>query len=72
MELKRRSLVKTITWRVVAVFITMGSVYIYNQDLKESIVVSFMANGIKMFLYYLHERMWTKIKYGIKRPDFEI
>ncbi|MDH5719628.1 MAG: DUF2061 domain-containing protein [Spirochaetia bacterium] len=72
MELKRRTLVKTITWRFIAVFITMGAVYIYNQDVKESVIVSLMANGLKMILYYMHERIWLRIKFGMIRPDYEI
>ena len=72
MELKRRTLLKTVTWRVIAVFITMGSVYLYNQDLRESIVVSLMANGLKMVLYYAHERIWLRVKFGMVRPDYEI
>ena len=72
MESHKRSIVKSLTWRVIAVFVTMVAVYIYNRDVRESVVVSLAANGVKMFLYYLHERIWNHISYGRKRPDYEI
>lgn len=74
MELHKRSVVKTITWRVVALLVTMIAVYLYNRDIKESLVVSLSANAVKMVLYYLHERLWNRIKFGRKpeTPDYQI
>lgn len=72
MDSHKRSIAKTLTWRVIAIFITMVAVYIYNKDVQESIVVSLLANGIKMVLYYMHERAWNNIQFGRQRPDYEI
>ena len=72
METVKRSLIKTLTWRFVAILITMIAVYMYNKNFKESVMVSLMANGVKMVLYYLHERMWNHINFGRLRPDYEI
>lgn len=73
-DLHSRSLVKTITWRVVAVLVTMIAVYLYNKDIRESLIVSLSANTVKMILYYLHERFWNKINFGRKKiaPDYQI
>jgi len=73
-ELKRRSVVKTITWRIIAVLVTMIAVYLYNKDIKESLVVSLSANAVKMVLYYLHERVWNGIHFGRKKiePEYQI
>lgn len=68
MEAHRRSLAKAATWRIIAVFITMIAVYLYSRDIKESIIVSLAANGVKTFLYYLHERAWNKIDFGREKP----
>ena len=68
MEHPKRSLVKAITWRVIALFITILAIYIYSKDIKESLVVGISANAIKIFLYYAHERVWNRIKYGRERP----
>ncbi len=74
MELRKRSVAKTITWRVIAVFVTMIAVYLYNRDIKESLIVSLSANAVKMILYYLHERFWNRINFGRKKitRDYQI
>ena len=74
MESPKRSVVKTITWRVIAFLVTMIAVYLYNKDIKESLVVSLLANAVKMLLYYWHERFWNRIKFGRQQEmiDYQI
>jgi len=73
MEHPKRSLVKSLTWRLIAVFVTIIAVYIYSGNLKGSLVVGLSANLVKMFLYYMHERIWNRIDYGrIKSPEYQI
>ncbi|MFQ5681329.1 MAG: DUF2061 domain-containing protein [Candidatus Omnitrophota bacterium] len=73
METHKRSIAKTVTWRVVAVVVTMIAVYVYSGDVRESVVVSLSANVIKMFLYYLHERVWNRLDFGrAKPPEYQI
>ena len=74
MESPKRSVVKTITWRVIAFLVTMIAVYLYNKDIKESLVVSLLANAVKMLLYYWHERFWNRIKFGRQKEmiDYQI
>jgi len=69
----KRSFIKSITWRVVAVVATVAAVYIYSKDLKEAFVIGIGANAVKFFLYYWHERLWEKVKFGRKkRPEYQI
>jgi uncharacterized membrane protein len=73
MEHPKRSFIKSITWRIVAVLITMAAVYMYSKDLKESLVVGIGANLVKFLLYYWHERLWNNVTFGrIKQPEYEI
>ena len=72
MDSPKRSIIKTITWRFIAFFITMAAVYCYNSNIKESFLVSLVANAVKMILYYMHERVWNNIDFGRTRPDYEI
>lgn len=73
MESHRRSIAKSLTWRLIAFATTIIVVYIYSRDMKESLIVGFFANFIKMFLYYVHERVWLKFNYGkIKKVDYQI
>ena len=67
MDRKRRSLVKSITWRVVAFATTVAVAYLILGDVKASLSIGVVANGIKVGLYYMHERMWEDIHWG--RPS---
>ncbi|MCP4650870.1 MAG: DUF2061 domain-containing protein [PVC group bacterium] len=73
MESPKRSLIKAITWRVIALLVTIIAIYIYSGNIKESLVVGISANAIKIFLYYAHERIWNRIGFGIiKGPEYQI
>jgi len=73
MEYPKRSILKSITWRIIALLITIAAVYIYSKDIKESLVVGISANAIKIILYYIHERIWNKSEYGRqKEPEYQI
>lgn len=73
MERHSRTITKTLTWRVIATLTTILVVYIIDKDVKSSLVIGVSANLIKLFLYYLHERLWNRIKFGrIKPPDYSI
>ncbi|MFH1772518.1 MAG: DUF2061 domain-containing protein [Candidatus Omnitrophota bacterium] len=70
MEHPKRSFVKSLTWRVIAIVTTMVVVYLYSGDFKSSLMIGLGANFIKFFLYYVHERIWNKVSYG-KAKDLE-
>ena len=72
METKKRTLIKTLTWRVVAILVTLIAAYLFNKDFEESLYISIIANGVKAFLYYMHERFWNRINYGRQLPEYNI
>ena len=67
MESHKRSLVKTITWRLIAVTVTLLISYLWLREWGSSIALALAANGIKAVLYYLHERGWNRISFGRKK-----
>ena len=69
MEHPKRSLAKAITWRIIAFVVTIAAVYIYSKDIKQSLVIGISANTVKIFLYYIHERIWNRIKFGRMKPS---
>ena len=72
-EHPKRSIVKSLTWRVIAFVTTTVVVYIYTKDIKESLVIGVGANAIKIFLYYIHERIWNRVEFGRKKlPEYQI
>ena len=61
-----RSWVKSIVWRI-AGFVILGVIsYIFTGKWSESLLISGWFNGIRFLLYFVHERMWLKIKWGLK------
>ena len=61
-----RSIVKAISWRLTATCATIIIVYIATGSLKISLSVGLVEIFSKLVLYYLHERVWVKIKWGKK------
>ena len=63
-EGKKRSFIKMISWRVWATITTMILVYIFTRKLEIAFTIGALEVVAKMILYYLHERVWNKIKLG--------
>jgi adenylylsulfate kinase len=61
---KSRSLVKSITWRVVAVITTFVSLYVITGELKIAGAGTVLTNSVNFVCYYWHERIWDKINWG--------
>ena len=61
-----RHLFKTISWRVVGTIDTMLLAWIISGDPMVGLKVGLVEVLTKMLLYYLHERTWYKIDYGLE------
>jgi uncharacterized membrane protein len=66
METHKRSIVKSVTFRILATIITLVVVWIFTRDIVISGSVTITENLLKMIVYYFHERAWTGIAWGIK------
>jgi len=62
----KRSLVKSIGYRFIIVTLDFTTVYIFTG--KVNIAVGFMlvSNTYTTIIYFLHERIWDRIKWGKK------
>jgi uncharacterized membrane protein len=67
MERHIRTIVKTLSWRILATSTTLLLVYVFTGSIVISASVSFMEIVIKTIIYYLHERMWSNINFGKDR-----
>jgi uncharacterized membrane protein len=63
----KRHLAKTITWRLIGTLDTIVISWIISGDPMIGLKVGFVEVFTKMVLYFLHERMWYKTKFGIKK-----
>lgn len=62
-----RHLAKTITWRVVGTIDTMILAWVISGDITTGFKIGAAEVVTKMILYYLHERTWYKINFGLDR-----
>jgi len=68
-ETNRRSIVKGISWRVVATTTTILIVYLFFDRLDLAIAAGVIESVLKIILYWGHERVWQKIRWGKKRIE---
>ncbi len=68
-ETNRRSIVKGISWRVVATTTTIIIVYIFFGRLDLAIAAGLIESVLKVGLYWAHERAWFKIRWGKKKIE---
>jgi uncharacterized membrane protein len=61
----QRHLLKTVTWRIVGTLDTMFLAWIISGNPMVGLKVGFAEVLTKMLLYYLHERTWYKINFGL-------
>jgi uncharacterized membrane protein len=61
---KKRSLAKSLTWRVIAVITTLLVGYVMTGSWAFALSLALVSNGINFVLYYLHERVWLQVNWG--------
>jgi uncharacterized membrane protein len=64
MDTPRRSLVKTISWRVTGSSATFLIAYLMTGNLAVAGVIGVTQMISNTILYYFHERIWNKITWG--------
>ncbi len=67
-ETKTRSLLKALTWRGSATIATLALVYGFTGQMKLAAAVGGLEIVIKMLLYFVHERLWSRIGTGKATP----
>ena len=60
---KRRSLLKTLSWRTIASLDTLLLTWLVTGSIAAGLTISGLEIITKMILYYFHERTWIKCKY---------
>ena len=59
-----RSWAKSLTWRVVGVFILGGISYAATRDWGKTTAITLIFHVIRTLLYYVHERLWERVRWG--------
>ena len=63
-DLKKRTLAKTMSWRVTASLTTFLIAWILTGDLLIGVSIGSIEAIAKIFLYYYHERIWNNISWA--------
>ena len=62
-DTKRRTMAKTVTWRITASLTTFLIAWILTGDILVGASIGSIEAIAKIFLYYFHERIWTNISW---------
>ncbi len=63
-ERTKRSLVKTITYRLIILISTFTITYLLTGEIQLTLGITFFVNVMNTLLYFFHERLWNTISWG--------
>ena len=66
---RKRSLLKSITWRVIASLDTFIIAWFITGKLSWAGSIASLEILTKTFLYYFHERLWARVKWGKRNTE---
>lgn len=69
-----RSFVKALSWRATGTADTILISFLITGEAKMAFSIGFIELFTKIFLYYVHERIWNKLSFGRvkEKDDFNI
>lgn len=67
-EAHSRSLAKAISWRILGSIDTFLLSWLFTSSVKAAGAIALTEVATKMVLYYLHERAWSGVVWGMKPP----
>jgi len=63
---RTRSLLKGLTWRIVATTTTIAIVWALTGDTQIALQIGAIEVVAKIIVYYLHERVWQLLPHNLK------
>ena len=63
---RKRSLAKTIIWRIICIVASLLTTFVLTNNWDLAAAVATLYNLITTILYYFHERLWNKVKWGME------
>ena len=60
----KRSLIKTITWRITGSGATFGISYLISRNFVIAGSIATIQLVTNTVLYFIHERVWDRVKWG--------
>ena len=73
MEGHFRSILKAATWRAGGLAVTFVVAWMVTRKAAVAASIGLADTALKLVAYYVHERIWLKIRFGMMRgPDYDI
>jgi uncharacterized membrane protein len=67
-ESRKRSIMKTLSWRIIATLITFTIAYLLTSEIRIATGIGIFDAIVKMAGYYAHERLWLRnFSFGLKK-----
>ena len=63
-ETKKRSIAKAVSYRIICIIMLVIVTYAITGDITQMTSIVVIFQSIQMFLYYFHERIWERVKWG--------
>lgn len=64
---KRKSILKTLTHRILSTFLTLGVIFAITGSFTLAGTISVVDGILKSMLYYGHERFWIKFDREVRK-----
>ncbi len=59
-----RSVLKTVSYRLVILILDFIAIYLFTGKIKVAVGFMIVSNVYTTLCYFLHERIWNRIKWG--------
>ena len=71
MESKKRSIAKSITWRIFSFLTLTTIILVITRDPRIALGVGLAEAVGKTIIYYMHERWWSDVEWGRTKQENE-
>lgn len=61
----KRIIVKTVIYRLIAIFFTIFFSFIFTRNIFKSVGIAVFTELFQTAVYFLYEKYWNKLDYGI-------
>ena len=66
-ETHARTIIRMISYRITAWLLTLPLTYVFTGDISSATGYATLLHVLLSLDYYIHERIWLRIKWGIKQ-----
>ena len=68
LETPKRSWAKSLIWRAIGIVLLGAIAYVVTGNWEQMTVITLIFHGLRVVLYYTHERIWDRIAWGRAVP----